>query len=91
VHPAGSAGSAERRTAPSLPLLSAHLYDHHVIRTPGAHLCRASLGASLLVNPAAALAGLAKGRGAALIVITLGKTSYDELADVVIQLLALES
>ncbi len=46
--------------------------------------CFLALGSSLLVNPAAALAGLAKRRGAALIVITLGDTPYDDVADVVI-------
>jgi NAD-dependent deacetylase len=46
--------------------------------------CFLALGSSLLVNPAAALAGLAKRCGAALIVITLGNTPYDDVADVVI-------
>ena len=46
--------------------------------------CFLALGSSLLVNPAAALAGLAKRCGAALIVITLGDTPYDDVADVVI-------
>ena len=46
--------------------------------------CFLALGSSLLVNPAAALAGLAKRGGAALIVITLGDTPYDDVADVVI-------
>jgi NAD-dependent deacetylase len=46
--------------------------------------CFLALGSSLLVNPAAALAGLAKRCGAALIVITLSDTPYDDVADVVI-------
>ena len=44
--------------------------------------CFLALGSSLLVNPAASLAGLAKRSGASLIVITLGETPYDGLADV---------
>jgi NAD-dependent deacetylase len=44
--------------------------------------CFLALGSSLLVNPAASLAGVAKRSRAALIVITLGDTPYDELADV---------
>jgi NAD-dependent deacetylase len=46
--------------------------------------CFLALGSSLLVNPAASLAGLAKRSGAALIVITLSDTPYDDVADVVI-------
>jgi NAD-dependent deacetylase len=46
--------------------------------------CFLALGSSLLVNPAASLAGVAKRRGASLIVITLGDTPYDDVADVVI-------
>jgi NAD-dependent deacetylase len=44
--------------------------------------CFVALGTSLLVNPAASLAGTAKRRGAALIIITLGETPYDEHADI---------
>ena len=44
--------------------------------------CFLALGSSLLVNPAASLAGVAKRSGAALIIVTLGETPYDELADV---------
>jgi NAD-dependent deacetylase len=44
--------------------------------------CFLALGSSLLVNPAAALAGVAKRSGAALIIITLSDTPYDNLADV---------
>lgn len=47
--------------------------------------CFLALGSSLLVNPAASLAGVAKRRGAALIVVTLGDTPYDDVADVVIR------
>ena len=36
----------------------------------------------MLVNPAAALAGVAKQSGAALVIVTLGETPYDDLADV---------
>lgn len=46
--------------------------------------CFLALGSSLLVNPAASLAGLAKRSGAALIIITLSDTPYDTVADVVI-------
>jgi NAD-dependent deacetylase len=46
--------------------------------------CFLALGSSLLVNPAASLAGLAKRAGAALIIITLSDTPYDTVADVVI-------
>jgi NAD-dependent deacetylase len=46
--------------------------------------CFLALGSSLVVNPAASLAGLAKRCGAALIVITLSDTPYDDVADVVI-------
>jgi len=44
--------------------------------------CFLALGSSLLVNPAASLAGVAKRSGAALVIITLSDTPYDELADV---------
>jgi NAD-dependent deacetylase len=44
--------------------------------------CFLALGSSLLVNPAASLAGVAKRSGAALIIVTLGDTPYDDLADV---------
>jgi len=44
--------------------------------------CLLALGSSLLVNPAASLAGVAKRSGAALVIITLGETPYDDLADV---------
>ncbi len=44
--------------------------------------CFLALGSSLLVNPAAALAGIAQRSGASLIVITLGETPYDDCADV---------
>jgi NAD-dependent deacetylase len=44
--------------------------------------CFLALGSSLLVNPAAALAGVAKRSGARLIIITLSETPYDPLADV---------
>ena len=44
--------------------------------------CFLALGSSLLVTPAASLAAVAKQGGSALIVITLGKTPYDEIADV---------
>ena len=44
--------------------------------------CFLALGSSLLVNPAASLAGIAKRSGAALIIVTLGETPYDDLADV---------
>jgi NAD-dependent deacetylase len=46
--------------------------------------CFLALGSSLLVHPAASLAGLAKRGGAALIIITIGDTPYDDVADVVI-------
>ena len=46
--------------------------------------CFLALGSSLLVNPAASLAGLAKRHGATLIVITLGETPYDAMADITI-------
>jgi len=46
--------------------------------------CFLALGSSLLANPAASLAGVAKRRGAALIVVKLGDTPYDDVADVVI-------
>ncbi len=46
--------------------------------------CFLALGSSLLVNPAASLAGLAKDAGAALNIITLSDTPYDAVADVVI-------
>ena len=44
--------------------------------------CFVALGSSLLVNPAASLASVAKRSGARLIIITLGETPYDDLADV---------
>jgi NAD-dependent deacetylase len=47
--------------------------------------CFLALGSSLLVTPAASLAGIAKRSGATLIIITLGETPYDELADIRIQ------
>lgn len=47
--------------------------------------CFLALGSSLLVSPAASLAGLAKRSGSALIIINLGETPYDEVADVVIR------
>lgn len=46
--------------------------------------CLLALGSSLLVHPAASLAGLAKQHGAALIVVNLTATPYDEQADVVV-------
>jgi NAD-dependent protein deacetylase/lipoamidase len=46
--------------------------------------CLIALGSSLLVHPAAALAGLAKQHGAALIIVNLSPTPYDEQADVVV-------
>ena len=46
--------------------------------------CLLALGSSLLVHPAASLAGLAKQHGAALIIVTLSATPYDEQADVVV-------
>ena len=46
--------------------------------------CFLALASSLLVNPAASLAGLAKRHGATLIVITLGETPYDAMADITI-------
>lgn len=46
--------------------------------------CLLALGSSLLVNPAAALAGLTKQHGGALIIITLSATPYNDVADVVI-------
>ncbi len=47
--------------------------------------CFLALGSSLVVNPAAALAGLTKQAGAALIIITLSETPYDAIADVRVQ------
>jgi NAD-dependent protein deacetylase/lipoamidase len=47
--------------------------------------CFLALGSSLLVNPAAALAGLAKRSGARLIIVNLTPTPYDDLADVAIR------
>lgn len=44
-----------------------------------------ALGSSLLVNPAAALAGLAKRSGAVLIIVNLSETPYDEVADAVVR------
>ena len=46
--------------------------------------CLLALGSSLLVHPAASLAGLAKQHGAALIVVNLTATPYDQQADVVV-------
>jgi NAD-dependent protein deacetylase/lipoamidase len=46
--------------------------------------CFLALGSSLLVHPAASLAGLAKQHGAALLIINLTETPYDAQADVVI-------
>jgi len=44
-----------------------------------------ALGSSLLVTPAASLAGLAKQCGGALIIINLSETPYDRVADVVLR------
>lgn len=44
-----------------------------------------AIGSSLLVNPAAALAGVAKQNGAALIIVNLSETPYDRMADMVIR------
>ena len=44
-----------------------------------------ALGSSLLVTPAASLAGLAKQCGGALIIINFTETPYDRLADVVLR------
>ncbi|HEX7409669.1 MAG TPA: NAD-dependent deacylase [Candidatus Binatia bacterium] len=44
--------------------------------------CLLALGSSLVVTPAASLAGIAQQSGAKLIIITLGETPYDDLADV---------
>lgn len=44
--------------------------------------CFLALGSSLIVTPAASLAGIAKRGGAKLIIINLGETPYDDLADV---------
>ncbi len=44
-----------------------------------------ALGSSLQVTPAASLAGIAKESGAALVVVTLGETPYDDVADVVVR------
>jgi NAD-dependent protein deacetylase/lipoamidase len=46
--------------------------------------CFLALGSSLVVHPAASLAGLAKQHGAALIIVNLTETPYDPQADVVI-------
>ncbi len=46
--------------------------------------CFLALGSSLLVHPAASLAGLAKQSGAALIIVNLTATPYDQQADVVV-------
>jgi len=46
--------------------------------------CLLALGSSLLVNPAASLAAVAKRSGAHLVIINLGATPYDDIADVVI-------
>jgi NAD-dependent deacetylase len=46
--------------------------------------CLLALGSSLLVQPAASLPGLAQHHGAALIIINLGATPYDDAADVVV-------
>lgn len=46
--------------------------------------CLLALGSSLLVHPAASLAGLAKQHGAALIIINLTATPYDQQADMVV-------
>ena len=46
--------------------------------------CFLALGSSLLVHPAASLAGLAKQHGAALIIVNLTATPYDQQADVVV-------
>lgn len=46
--------------------------------------CLLALGSSLLVHPAASLAGIAKQHGAALIIINLAATPYDEQADAVV-------
>jgi len=47
--------------------------------------CFLALGSSLLVNPAASLAGVAKQAGARLIIVNLGETPYDGIADVLIR------
>jgi NAD-dependent deacetylase len=44
-----------------------------------------ALGSSLLVNPAASLAGLAKQSGSRLVIVNLSPTPYDDLADVVLR------
>jgi NAD-dependent deacetylase len=46
--------------------------------------CFLALGSSLLVHPAASLAGIAKQHGAALIIINLTATPYDGDADIVL-------
>jgi NAD-dependent deacetylase len=46
--------------------------------------CLLALGSSLLVQPAAALAGLAQQHGAALIIVNLSATPYDDGADIVV-------
>jgi len=47
--------------------------------------CFLALGSSLLVNPAASLAGLAKQSGSRLVIVNLSPTPYDDLADVVLR------
>lgn len=47
--------------------------------------CFLVLGSSLLVQPAASLAGLAKQCGADLIIVNLTTTAYDSVADVVVR------
>ncbi len=46
--------------------------------------CFLALGSSLVVNPAASLAGLAKQGGASLVIVTMSETPYDDLADAVV-------
>jgi NAD-dependent deacetylase len=46
--------------------------------------CFLALGSSLLVHPAASLAGMAKENGAVLIIVNLTATPYDNAADVMI-------
>ena len=46
--------------------------------------CLLALGSSLLVHPAASLAGLAKQHGAVLIIVNLTATPYDQQAEVVV-------
>jgi NAD-dependent deacetylase len=47
--------------------------------------CLLALGSSLLVHPAASLAGIAKQHGAALIIVNLSATPNDDQADVVVR------